>query len=125
MKELVFAAFLIAPTTTNHHGVADFSAFGPVEKVVMGGTEPKKAMKVCPCSPNCTCGCNQGQECDCRQWVSPVTSQVWQPFQHNPGLYRQPMLFAPLYTPVPQPRMMLPLRPMWSGGPALNCGPSG
>lgn len=24
-----------------------------------------RGLKTCPCSPDCTCGCNQGAECDC------------------------------------------------------------
>jgi hypothetical protein len=37
---------------------------------------PPPAVKSCPCSPECVCGCNEGEPCDCG--VSPPPqSRSW------------------------------------------------
>ena len=69
------------------------------ESLVIATTECCKDVKqtvkkVCPCSPACACGCNEGAPCECRTY-RPGTTYQTQPTYYQP-VYYQP---APVYAP--------------------------
>jgi hypothetical protein len=78
---------------------------------------PVKPVKSCSCSPECTCGCNEGEPCKCQrssralpalQGVTPQIAPVVLPQIH----YHQPQTYfaAPVYSHAPMQSYAAPMR---------------
>lgn len=85
----------------------------PPSAVVGVNRPPAKITKVCPCSPLCVCGCNDGLPCRCEPPRSTPAAPVLIAPIPGRGLGVVP---GPANTPTP--RSYAPAR-------ALNCGPGG
>lgn len=84
--------------TCVHCGVAESMRSEPPP-----GLLPRPTAKSCRCSPQCTCGCNDGQECRCNRSQSYIE---YAPYNAPAQSWYSPPAF--------QPRMM-------SGRGAANC----
>lgn len=59
-----------------------------VQSTVPAAAAPKA--KTCPCSPECTCGCNQGYPCECYKLSAPT-------YYYRQPQYQPQMNFVPTF----------------------------